>query len=411
MLKIVIVKFTNCILCDKGRLYPGEDLYVDQTNGVIIQKPNDESVIDEVIDLEGLIVAPGFIDIQINGCFGFDFCSKDPPEIYLENYHLAMKSLIQTGVTSICPTLPSSYSDTYKVALPILKPSRNCDMTDSLGVHCEGPFISTAKKGCHPIGALTEARNEMKDLAKLYNADGLSKNIRIITAAPEIGGVSSAISNIVKDHKIVFAIGHTNADYETGLKAVRQGATMLTHLYNAMTQVHQRKPGIIGLISSPELARENKLPYFGLIADGVHVHPATVRSAYKICSEKLILVTDAMYLIGAENGSYLWGSNNQYIVKEGNHLFLKGTETIAGSATTLAQCLRNIMQWCQLDLAEAVQFVTNHPAVATSVQDKKGFLNLGCDADLTILDKDGFVKQVYKLGKKISDNSDSYTFS
>lgn len=395
-----IIRLTNCSLCDEGRLISNRDLYINKTTGKIISAPNSSAQFIESVDMEGLIVSPGFLDIQINGCFGLDFCSTDDSETFLRNYDMAMKEYIKTGVTSICPTLPSTFNHIYAKNLPVLKANRRNDQTESLGAHCEGPFLSPLKRGCHPPAALREAAQGFQSFEMMY--DGSMDCIKIITAAPELTGVLSAIKGITEDKKITFSIGHTMSNYATGLLAVEQGASMITHLYNAMPLFHHREPGVIGLISSPELRDADRLPYYGVVADGIHVHPAAIASAYTSNPEKMFLVTDAMHLIGLGNGEYYW-ENDQYIVKEGYHLFLKGTDTIAGSATDLGSCLRNSMKWLNLSLPEAVKLVTNNPANSIGVESTKGYLKPGCDADLTILDSNGFVKQVFKLGEKLYD--------
>ena len=188
------------------------------------------------------------------------------------------------------------------------------------------------------------------------------------------------------------------ADYERSHKAIHNGATMITHLYNAMPQPHHRNAGVVGLVNSP-LA--DQIPYFGLIADGVHIDPAMVNMAIKSAPEKCMLVTDAMHLIGLPDGIYKW--DDREIVKNGYSLKLKGTDTLAGSATTLDQCIRNVMQWANMPLEKAVECATNVPARAVGVQKRKGFLHRGCDADLVVLDQRGNVKRVYKLGRRVRD--------
>ncbi|CAK7895229.1 hypothetical protein CAAN1_10S01750 [[Candida] anglica] len=398
----MLVKFTNALLCDNAQLIPG-DLWVDLKSGKIVS-PN-PSASHETIDLHGAVLSPGFLDVQVNGLYGLNFSdlkSTHPKAVkeFKSHYDDAMTKYLTTGVTSICPTVTSNFPEVYESVLPVLKPSRSTHQTDSLGAHLEGPFINLKKKGCHPVETFVDAHEGPQKMLEVYGGeDNLLDNVCIVTAAPEIPGVLEAIPEL-KKRNITYSIGHTTAEYKTGLKAIDQGCTMITHLYNAMPQPHHRDAGVVGLITSPAAGPE-KTPYFGLIADGVHVDPSMVTIAYKAAPEKCMLVTDAMHLIGLPDGTYKWDA--QEIVKTGPSLKLKGTDTLAGAATTLDACVRNLVHWAQVPLEVALASVTNIPAKAINVQDQKGFLNVGCDADLVVLDLFGHIKQVYKLGVRVTE--------
>lgn len=384
---MAIIRFTNCQLCDEGIIYH-RDLYISTTKGCIIPGVRNA---DKVIDLHGSILTPGFIDIQINGCYGFDFSEYSTEEEYSKGYNNCLRKLIKTGTTSICPTVIRFTDDVCTHVLPLLKAEANNDRTESLGSHCEGPIISTIKKGCHDEKYFRRPKTK----EELYSAFGCEKNldyIKIITAAPELDGILSLIPEIT-DRDIIFSIGHTMATYEQCQEAVKQGATMLTHIFDAMPQPHHRNPGPIGLEG---LADERLCPYFGLISDGVHIHPTYINIIYNANKDRCCLVTDAQNTIGLPDGEYPW--EGRYLVKKGRSLKVKGTDTIAGSVTDQAQCMRNLMKWTNTSLAEAVKCVTNHPARSVHVDDHKGFLKEGYDADLCVIDKDGNVKQVYKMG-------------
>lgn len=393
-------RFTNCDLCDNGKIYKNKDLFIDTNTGKIVSEPNSGNV--KIVDLQGGILAPGFIDIQNNGIYGLNFSNLNSTSTeqdikeFKEFYRDAMRKYLTTGVTAMCPTVTSSFPEVYEKVLPLYKSSRLNDATDSLGAHVEGPFISKNKKGCHPVETIIDAKEGTEKVFDVYGGDeNLTENVCILTAAPELPGVLETIP-IVKDKNIVFSIGHTMTDYKTGLKAVQNGATMITHLYNAMPQPHHRDVGVLGLITSPV---PDMTPYFGLICDGVHADPSMVVVAYRSAPEKCILVTDAMHLIGLPDGLYKWDS--QYIEKNGSRLYLKGTKTLAGAATTLPQCVRNLMLWGHIPLAEAVKTVTNTPAKSIGLEKERGFLNEGCNADLVVLDEQCYVKKVYKLGTEV----------
>lgn len=398
-----MLRLTNCHLCDKGVITHNADLYIDTVSGKIVDPPSNKNGI-RTIDLKGKIVAPGYIDIQNNGIYGLNFSalngSSSDAEIaeFKAFYRDVMAKYLKSGVTSLCPTVTSNFPEVYEKVLPIYRRSRSTGMSDSLGAHVEGPFINAAKKGCHPVETFVNA--ETHDLADIYGGSNLLENVAILTAAPEIPGVLDSIPELVGNTDVVFSIGHTATDYNTGLKAIQNGALMVTHLYNAMPQPHHRDIGVVGLVTSPQAGTH--VPYFGLICDGVHVAPSMCVLAYRASPDKCVLTTDAMHLIGLPDGTYSW--DKQKIVKTGASLYLEGTSTLAGAATDLAVCVQNLVQWANISLAQAVKTVTNNAADSLRIT-HKGYLNAGCDADLVVLDAEGNVDLVFKLGVPVATES------
>lgn len=392
-----MLHFINARLCDEGKLQYG-DLYVDPTLGTIVASaPPDTKV--TTIDLKGQILAPGFIDIQNNGVYGLNFSllggASTDAEIrqFEQTYDDVMAKYLATGVTLLCPTVTLSFPDVYAKVLPVYARSRNSHATDSLGAHLEGPFISPHKKGCHPVETFVDA--ERSSFEAVYGAENLRDNVAILTAAPEIPGVLANAARLPPT--VVFSVGHTALDRATCVRAVQQGASMVTHLYNAMPQPHHRDTGVVGLVLEP--ATDRHPPYFGLICDGVHVAPAMCVLAYRASPARCVLTTDAMHLIGLPDGTYEFGQ--QHITKHGVTLKLKGTDTLAGAATTLAECVRNLVRWASIPLAQAVQTVTNNAAASLRIG-HKGTLRAGADADLVVLDDAGHVLDVYKLGHRVA---------
>jgi N-acetylglucosamine-6-phosphate deacetylase len=227
----------------------------------------------------------------------------------------------------------------------------------------------------------------------------------MITAAPEVGDMLFTIPEI-GSRGIIFSIGHSDATYEQALAAVDGGAVMVTHLFNAMRPFYHRNPGIFGLFGQSEHPR----PYFGIIADGIHLHPASVKIAFQAHSDGLILVTDAMRLCGLPDGVYDW-TNGARIVKAGARLTLEGSDRIAGSLATLIECVNNFRRWTGATIAEAINAATAVPARMLRLDDVKGSLRGDADADLVVLsektDPTGdltlMVDQVWKFGAKIFD--------
>ena len=376
---------------------------------------------DEIVDLNGKILCPGFIDVQFNGAFGFDF-STIPED--MGQYHKGLKRLnrhlVRTGVTSYLPTIPSQKADVYHKALPYLAPTGSArnplEGSESLGAHVEGPFISPTKNGIHSPEVLQEAPHGFADFEACYGADNLPylgsgkrTPITMITAAPEVLGVMDAIPQITQ-RGVRFSIGHTEATFEQATDAIQAGATMITHLFNAMRPLHHRNPGIFGVLGKAE---GKERPYFGIISDGIHLHPTTVKIAWNAHPHGFILVTDAMKTVGLPDGVYDWTNGDRW-VKNGPLLTREGTDKIAGSSATLVECISNFWTWPHATIPEVIKAVTTTPAEMLGLQRVKGTLNPDADADLLVLDanedSNGIrtltVEQVWKFGMKVNDSSD-----
>lgn len=229
----------------------------------------------------------------------------------------------------------------------------------------------------------------------------------MMTAAPEIGRMLSLIPAI-QAQGIIFSIGHTNATYEQAGAALTAGANMITHLFNAMRPFYHRHPGIFGLMGQAEQRR----PFYGLISDGIHLHPTSIRIAYHAHPTGLVLVTDAMKFCGMPDGVYDW-TNGDRIVKKGALCTLEGSpdNKLAGSSATLIECVNNFRRWSGAPTAEALAAVTETPARMLGVLGRKGALDAGADADLVVLGEETTesgverltVDQVWKFGVKVFD--------
>ncbi|EAS33390.3 N-acetylglucosamine-6-phosphate deacetylase [Coccidioides immitis RS] len=417
-----VTKFTNCRLAIDGKLIE-KDLWIDSVSGKILQDQRafyeDHICPDQVIDLGGRILAPGFIEVQINGAAGFDFSvpreTKDEYDAGLRDVNHA---LIKMGITSYLPTLTSQKKEVYAKVLPSLGPSgllrRAEDGAESLGAHVEGPFLSPGKNGIHSHEVLITAENGFEDLIDCYGAENICVDeastdlipVKMITAAPEVGVMLSLIPQI-QSQGIIYSIGHSDATYEQAVAAVDAGANMITHLFNAMRPFYHRHPGVFGLLGQSEKHR----PFYGIIADGLHLHPTTIRIAYNAHPKGMILVTDAMRLCGMPDGIYDW-TNGERIVKKGALLTLEGSDRLAGSSATLIECVNNFRQWAGARTVDAIAAVTETPAKMLGILGTKGTLAHGADADLVVLgekrDENGglgtlTVDQVWKFGVKVFD--------
>lgn len=277
--------------------------------------------------------------------------------------------------------------------------------------------MAPGRNGIHKPEVLQASTRGFEDLIACYGKENIPEAandsvlpatpspIKMITAAPEVGKMMSNIRELVS-RGIIYSIGHSDATYEQAMEALGEGATMVTHLFNAMRPFLHRNPGIFGLLGQSERRR----PYYGLIADGVHLHPTTVKIAWNAHPDGVILVTDAMKLCGLPDGVYDW-TNGERIVKNGAHLTLEGSDKIAGGTATLIQCVNNFRRWTGATTAEAIDAVTARPARMLGLEGIKGSLESGADADLVVLGEttDLFngptltVDQVWKFGSKIYD--------
>ena len=428
-----VTKFINGRIVQDGQLVTADVLVSADSGQILSVEPASSSsscqidstrLIDhEVVDLDGRILAPGLIDVQLNGAFGFNFSVLlDNHLTYVKELNRVNKALVQTGLTSYLPTLTSQPANVYRQVLPYLGPTGALRLAEagceSLGAHCEGPFLSRGKNGIHKLDNLQELRNGFEDFEACYGSsnlsagtDGRPPRVKMITAAPEVGKITTACIPELQKRNIVFSIGHSEATYEQACAAVERGASMVTHLFNAMPPLHHRNPGVLGLLGHSETSRR---PYIGVIADGIHLHPSVVNVAFQAHPDGFILVTDAMHLVGLPDGTYQWSTDGDRLVKRKSRLTLEGNpDKIAGSAVTLLECVNNFLSWSDADVPTALEAVTATPARMLGLQGAKGSLTPGADADLVVLSeiKSGgrsqlVLEQTWKFGLKVYDSEE-----
>ena len=226
------------------------------------------------------------------------------------------------------------------------------------------------------------------------DANNLS-NIKLITLAPELPGSIDLISALSRDHSIIVSLGHSSADYDTAHQGLEAGATCLTHVFNAMPPLHHRIPGLAGSITS------SQAPFYSLIADGIHLHPATLTMAYRANPERCILITDSIEMAGMPDGIYPGHAQVPHPQrKQGNKITIEGTETLIGSCSSIDECVRNLKEWSGCSLAEAVRCATENIAELMSLTDR-GVVEPGRRADFVVLDTEGVVQETYVEGRKV----------
>ncbi|XP_065575850.1 N-acetylglucosamine-6-phosphate deacetylase-like [Artemia franciscana] len=373
-----LIQFRNCrIFIDKKLV--NRDLWVKDGKIIDAEKLFFEknSTAGHFVDCGGRILAPGFIDLELNGGWGLDF-SEEAGDM-AEKINQVRRNILKHGVTAFCPAIISSTPSVYKQILPKVRRIRGGKEGASvLGVHLEGPFLNKSKKGAHNLSNLMAPKS--KDLTDIY---GDIENVSIVTLAPELEGAREAIT-FLRNKNIVVSLGHSAASLQVAESGVRAGATLVTHLYNAMPPFLARDPGLVGLIASDLVVKEEYPLFYSLISDGHHTSAAAMRIAYRAYPDGAILVTDANAALGLADGVHSLGDQKME-VKNGKATVL-GTDTLCGSIANLDKCLRIFKDLVDCTIEEALETVTLHPAQALGIQDKKGALNFGCDADFVILD-------------------------
>jgi len=312
------------------------------------------------LDATGLTVVPGFIDIQINGAFGSDF-TEDPDAIWEVGARLP-----ETGVTAFCPTIITSAAGSIPRAQSAMaKRPIGYVGAEPLGLHIEGPFLSPAKRGTHPMELLRDPGG----------LDFTLEHIRIVTCAPELPGAIDMIGDLT-GAGIVVSVGHSEATGDETRKALDAGATLGTHLFNAMPPVTAREPGIAGVLLADPRA------YFGVIVDGHHLDPATVRLSWNAAPDRFCIITDAIAAAGEPDGTYRIGSVE---VEMRNEVVVNADGTLAGAAVTMDRELALLMEATDAPLSEAIAAVTLNPSEAISSWDR-GRFRRGARGDFTLLD-------------------------
>lgn len=377
----MIIKNAN-VYTEEGK-FEKQDIY---TKGSLFVKTEKEADGDEVIDGEGCFAVPGLTDIHFHGCMGYDFC--DGTEEAITNMAEYEASI---GVTSIVPATMTLGEDRLegicKTAAAYAKTAHNDKAADLCGINMEGPFIAESKKGAQNGAFIRKPDIAMFD--KLNAASG--HMVKLIAIAPEVEGAMEFIA--AKKNDTVLSLAHMAADYETAMKAFENGATHVTHLYNAMNPFSHRAPG-------PIAAAADSAAEVELICDGVHIHPAVVRTTFKMFGDdKVILISDSMMATGLEDGDYSLGGQAVKVV--GNLATLKDG-TIAGSATNLMDCVRTVVLKMNIPLESAVKCAAVNSAKSVGIYDKYGSITPGKTANVVLLKKDDLaLESVVLRGKRL----------
>jgi N-acetylglucosamine-6-phosphate deacetylase len=323
----------------------------------------DENI--EMLDLTGYIVSPGFIDVHIHGYGG-----HDTMEGTIEAISSIAKGLATRGVTSFLPTTVAAPVTEIEKVISVSPQLDSVEGAKPLGFHLEGPFLSKQEPGAMDPKLFEEA--SIEKASTLLD----SGKIIMITIAPEVAGNLEVIEFLVTNGVNV-SLGHTATDYETAVKAFVKGATSITHFFNAMKPFQHRAPGLVGAGMLYPF-------YLQFIADGVHTHKATIQIMSKFFKDRLVLITDAIMAAGLDKpGKYTLGGFT-IVVDEISARLENGT--LAGSILTMDRGVRNLIEFGNLNLSEALRCASTNPAKSIGVKDR-GLIKKDNFADFVILDK------------------------
>ncbi len=333
-------------------------------------------------DLGGQTLLPGFIDCQVNGGGGVLF--NDAPTV--EAIRTIGEAHARFGTTGFLPTLISDDPDVMAKAIDAVNAAVEQGVPGVLGIHLEGPFIAPERKGVHDAAKFRVAGAD--DVAMIARRHG---GVTLLTLAPERAS-DDVLAQLVANGVIV-AAGHTAADYDTARHALGSGVRGFTHLFNAMTPFTSREPGVVGA------ALEDAASWCGLIVDGHHVHPASLRVAIAAkAREKMMLVTDAMPPVGSDNPNFVL-KGETITVRDGVCQTADGT--LAGSALDMATAVRNTVQMVGVSYDEAARMASTYPAAFLGLGSTHGHVAAGYRADFVVMDDAYQVTETWIGGTKV----------
>lgn len=357
----MVTLFTNC-LCEGAR----RDIAV--RDGKIVPADTRDILAANVIDLHGLRLYPGLVDIHAHGCVGADTMDADA-------LALAKMSgfLLENGTTSWLPTTMTESIENIRTAVTTELPTGGAEV---LGFHAEGPYINPKRKG-----AQNEKFIKSPDKADF---DGLFHRVKMITLAPETEGSLEFIKNC----PAVISIGHTDADHECTLAAADAGAKCLTHIFNAMPPLHHRAPGPIGAAIERDM-------YVQVICDGLHIHKSVIKMLFRTFGkDRMVLISDSMRATGLCDGRYVFGGQD-IDVKDGVAR-VASDGALAGSTSTLFDCVKKAIEF-GIPEVDAFYMATRTPCTLMGLEGK-GRLDIGADADIIGVDDDLNIRIVVKDG-------------
>jgi N-acetylglucosamine-6-phosphate deacetylase len=375
--------FVNGRVLTNNGFQTGFAVLVENDTIVGLALPSDPRVrAAERHDLGGRTLLPGFIDCQVNGGGGVLF--NDAPTV--ETIRAIGEAHAKFGTTGFLPTLISDDAEVMSRAIDAVNDAVAQGVPGVLGVHLEGPFIAPERKGVHDPAKFRIAGAD--DIAMVARRHG---GVTLLTLAPE--RVTDEVLKQLVDNGVIVCAGHTAANYEITRNALAMGVRGFTHLFNAMTPFTSREPGVVGA------ALEDQASWCGLIVDGHHVHPASLRVAIAAkARERMMLVTDAMPPVGSDNPDFVL-KGETITAKDGICQTADGT--LAGSALDMATAVRNTVHMVGVPYDEAARMAATYPAAFLGLGTTHGHIAAGYRADFVVMDDAQFVTETWIGGKRV----------
>jgi N-acetylglucosamine-6-phosphate deacetylase len=381
------VALRNAVLLDGEDLTAGKVVIVrgDRIEAVLPEQDFSADPEIEVIDLQDAYLAPGFIDLQLNGCGGVLFNDA----ITAETLKVMHRTNLRSGTTGFLPTLITTSEENMRLALDVVRQYCADARGGVLGVHLEGPYINPERKGIHDVNFIRIPSEAM--IEQIAAAAGQFPVM--LTLAPECNEISTLRALV--DAGVVVSSGHSNAQYAEAIVGFDAGIRVATHLFNAMSPWTGRDPGLVGAVFDRDGVTA------GIIADGFHVHFASIKLAKSIKRQGLFLVTDAVTPTGTSMPAFQFGGRTVF-VKEGRCVSADGT--LGGALLTMIGAVANSVRHAGIPLLEAVRMATLYPARVMKLDHELGRVMEGYLADFTIFDESFVVRGVVERGKWLPRN-------
>lgn len=376
-----VLAIINAKLFDGDRFHDDKAVVIENGKISAVSNAGDISDTTNTYDAQGYILAPGFIDVQVNG--GGGALLNHTPTV--EGIRAIMAGHRQFGTTAMLPTLITDTRAKMLAAIAAVKDAIAQNVPGIVGIHLEGPYLNTERKGVHDASIIRPMEDDAIDVLS-----SLPNGRIVVTMAPE-KAKAGTIAKLTENNVLVCA-GHTAGTYSDMQAAIGEGLRGFTHLFNAMSPLNHREPGVAGAA----IADDNT--WCGLIADGFHVHPAAMQVAVRAKKTgKIMLVTDAMPTVGAKNKSFVLGGE-EIIATNGRCALADGT--LAGSDLDMMSAVKNTVEMIGTDLAEALRMASLYPAEFLKMGDHKGRIKPGFDADFVLFDSASYtVKNTWISGQ------------
>ncbi|NIY74396.1 N-acetylglucosamine-6-phosphate deacetylase [Thalassospira sp. HF15] len=372
-----------------ARVFDGTDFHKDKA--VIVRDEKIDSIVMEkevpsgirIIDAHSQTLAPGLVDVQVNG--GGSALLNDAPDV--ETIKTMVAAHRQFGTTAMLPTLITDTREKMRAAIKAVQEAIDAGVPGVVGIHLEGPYLNRDRRGVHPADQIRPMEVDAIDLLS-----SLRNGRTLVTLAPE-NMAKGAIKDLVARNVLVCA-GHTAGTFNDIMSAIGEGMQGFTHLFNAMSPLSHREPGVVGAALSDDRT------WCGLIADGYHVHPAVIKTAVRAKTQgKMMLVTDAMPTVGATDKRFMLG-DEEIIAVDGRCALVDGT--LAGSDLDMISAVRNCMEMAEIGLDEALRMASLYPAAFLGLDHIIGRLAPGYQADMILFNDQFKVTQSWVKGIQLT---------